>query len=520
MKLTASDARAAFGKVRKDAETLGLFPADSTTQTRLPKLGEREKRIRAGEPDPVSTVSLVLNDAGVLLWREAAPIEPVTDPSMREEPAPSAEGELIELYQYEKLEPNQINEFLTNLDARLNKQPGLWRLRLVAGSSAPEVRHASIVRPSGAARRLLFIHGTFSESRAFFAGIGRASNGAAFLRRIFTEYQEVLAFEHPTLSVSPVLNAFDLHGAMADARGPLDIIAHSRGGLLARWFLEGFGGAGAGDGPYRAVLVGSPLSGTSLASPPRLKDALSMLSNIGAALEMGGAAASVYMPLLAAPLALLKVATSVVSVAAKTPVIDAAISMIPGLASQSRVAMNHELARSDAFAPARPPAYFMVRSNFETEEAAWRFWRWFRKDRIADAATNWIFQGENDLVVDTRAMTELVTPSGGARPRRIPRAHVCDFGTSSRNIAAMVWRPAWIAAHVASDRRRGNGAEKHGRDRGPAPHVSASIGPASTFASFLNPPAHRQGPCRATGPSGERGTAPAHCAACTGRTHA
>ena len=51
--------------------------------------------------------------------------------------------------------------------------------------------------------------------------------------------------------------------------GPLDVIAHSRGGLVTRWALEGFGIGGAG--PFRAVMVGAPIGGTSLASPPQLR---------------------------------------------------------------------------------------------------------------------------------------------------------------------------------------------------------------------------------------------------------
>jgi hypothetical protein len=235
----------------------------------------------------------------------------------------------------------------------------------------------------------------------------------------------VLAFDHPTLAVSPMLNALDLFGLLDRATGPLDIVAHSRGGLVARWMLEGFGGA-LGQGPYRAVLVGSPLGGTSLASPPRLRDALSLLSNFGTALKAAGSATAAYFPLLAAPLALLKVATSVVSLAAKTPALDAAVAMIPGLAGQSRVARSQELDRLRRLACARPPTYYVVQTNFETEDVGWRFWKWFRGDKLKDFATDRIFPGPNDLVVDTRSMTEL------ALSPTLPEAHKHDFGSTGR----------------------------------------------------------------------------------------
>jgi hypothetical protein len=274
----------------------------------------------------------------------------------------------------------------------------------------------------------LLVHGTFSKSDALLDGIERAPNGAAFLKRVFDHYDDVLTFEHPTLSVSPVLNAFDLSRMMAPARGPLDVIAHSRGGLVTRWYLEGFGGPANGGGG-RAVLVGSPLGGTSLASPPRLRSSLSLLSNIGTALKVGGAATVAYFPLLAAPLALLRIATSVVSVAAKTPVIDAAVAMIPGLAGQSRVASNHELERVQAFASAVAPSYFVVQANFEADSPGWRFWKWFRGDRFKDLAADKVFPDANDLVVDSSSMTEFNVAAAGAHAISGDRIH--DFGTTA-----------------------------------------------------------------------------------------
>jgi hypothetical protein len=423
-----ADARDAVKEVEGIAESFAMYSTAFDRDTALPTVGARRRRLRGGEPDPVSTVSLVRNDDGVLLWREDAPSGEVAGRRMRRGVTAATDGELVELYQYEKLEPNEINRMLTTLDGKLNTRTGLWRLDRVAaaGGKPARVDHAAITAPSGKKRRLLLVHGTFSESAAFLHGIAKAPNGNAFLERVFAHYDEVLAFEHPTLSVSPMLNAFDLALLMEKARGPLDIIAHSRGGLVTRWYLEGFAGA-AGDGPYRAILVGAPLGGTSLASPPRLRDSLSLLTNIGTALKVGGAAATVYFPFLAAPLALLKIATSVVSVAAKTPVIDAAVAMIPGLAGQSRVDMNHELDRVRSFALAKPPLYCVVQSNFETESAGWKFWKWFRADKLKDIAADKVFPGPNDLVVDTRSMSEF---AAGAPPA-IPAVRVCNFGTTS-----------------------------------------------------------------------------------------
>lgn len=376
---TAAAARAALREVDGTAASLDMFSTESDGLAEALTVGERRRRLRAGESDPVATVSLVVAQDEVLLWREGGSTVPASERRRYRGVGRGEEGELVELYQYEKLEPNQINDFLTKVDIKLNPRTGLRRVKANATwGGAPPAPDPNVLAPlKDKKRRLLLVHGTFSRSEALLHGIGQAPNGGDFFKRVFAHYDEVLVFDHPTLSVSPVLNAFDLFHQVADASGPLDVIAHSRGGLVTRWFLEGLG-TGLSSSPCRAVLVGSPLGGTSLASPPRLRDSLSMLSNLGTVLKTGGAAAVVYMPLLAAPLALLRVASSVVSAAAKTPVIDAAVSMIPGLAAQSRVDLNHELARVRGFAPAKPPTYYVVRANFETEKAGWKFWKWFR----------------------------------------------------------------------------------------------------------------------------------------------
>lgn len=429
-------ARAALKEVEGAAAKLAMFSTDYEGSVVLPSVGERRRRLRSGDLDPVASVSLVLNDQGVLLWREGAESAASTGWQLRRGMAPAAEGDLVELYQYEKLTPNQVNDFLIELDGELNPavNPGpgpdgkpdaralLRRVDLVPGTAGLTFTPLA-APPQGKKRRLLLVHGTFSKNEAFAEGFARAPNGADFLKRVFAHYDEVLAFDHPTLSVSPVLNAFDLYGLMAKASGPLDLVAHSRGGLVARWFLEGFGAA-LGDGPYRAVLVGSPLGGTSLAAPGRLRAALGLLTNFGTALRVAGAVASAYVPLLVAPLALLKVATAAAGVAAKTPLLDAAVSMIPGLAGQARIARSQEIARLHGLAFAKPPGYFVVQSNFETAAVGWKFWQWFRVEKAKDLAADQIFPGDNDLVVDTGSMSELaLTPT-------LAKANCHDFETS------------------------------------------------------------------------------------------
>ena len=116
-------------------------------------------------------------------------------------------------------------------------------------------------------RSLLFLHGTFSTSHGSFGGLP-----AATMTALSAAYGgRVLALDHPSLSVDPVANARELVARVGSA-GPgagldVDIVAHSRGGLVARALLD------QGGGPVRVgrtVFVGTPNGGTPLADPAHL----------------------------------------------------------------------------------------------------------------------------------------------------------------------------------------------------------------------------------------------------------
>ena len=104
---------------------------------------------------------------------------------------------------------------------------------------------------------LLLLHDTFSTPQATFADwIDDASFTPVF--RAFAG--RCLAFSHPTLGSGLDENLHWLVAQLAHLPGPFDIVAHGRGGLLAR--------AIAADGclPVRRVCqVGTPNNGTPLA---------------------------------------------------------------------------------------------------------------------------------------------------------------------------------------------------------------------------------------------------------------
>lgn len=254
--------------------------------------------------------------------------------------------------------------------------------------------------------------------------------GKNFLARISDTkvYDEVLAFDHYTLSLNPVLNALDLSRRFADCKAPVDVVCHSRGGLVTRWWLEVFN---PNPNPKsKAVFVGSPLNGTSLADPTKLRNALDFLTNIGNTFSLAGQAASTVMPFFTVAVGLMKIFTSITSVGAKLPLIDAMIAMIPGLAAQSMTDTNFELTRLRKQGNRPLPDYYAVMSNFETEEVNWKFWKVFAdwKNRATDAATNLVFDCENDLVVNTSSMTSLFD-SLNLDPKN--RKQVLDFETTN-----------------------------------------------------------------------------------------
>jgi pimeloyl-ACP methyl ester carboxylesterase len=123
-------------------------------------------------------------------------------------------------------------------------------------------------------RILLFLHGTFSTTRAGFGAL--PFEVVAGLCETYGS--RVLAFDHHTLSVDPVENARRFAELVPAGRTvELDIVCHSRGGLVAR--------ALATDDPdhvrvRRVVFAGVPNLGTALADADHMTDMLDRLTTI------------------------------------------------------------------------------------------------------------------------------------------------------------------------------------------------------------------------------------------------
>ncbi|HEX6313462.1 MAG TPA: hypothetical protein VFZ73_01325 [Gemmatimonadaceae bacterium] len=418
---------------RKQDDLFDAFYVDSPGDDDISILRRRRRRVANSLESPVRAVTLVEED-GVLYWRDGVPGRAAGSRRRgRRRGLEETTGTYVMTHEFPALAPNKVIDAIGALDRKLNAAVDVsLRSRLRELRQTPDGGFEFVKRDARGpftGRTLLFVHGTFSNADNMLNEFKLGRRALRFLNRATrgpTKYDQVLFFDHPTLSVSPVMNALELGREMAGTKGKLDVIAHSRGGLVVRWWLEAFGSSlrTTTATPVRAVLAGSPLHGTSLAAPDKIQGAMSLISNIGTFAERTMSLAGVANPFLWVAGKLVEVVVSVTGALARTPLVDALTALIPGLSAQSAVSNNHELSRLRIGPVAVDPAYYAIKSNFETSNPGWKFWRNFRKDRAGDLAADIVFPSGNDLIVDTWSMDDFGVPklklSGKA----------CDFGTS------------------------------------------------------------------------------------------
>lgn len=383
----------------------------SDTETEIPLGGSARKRARF---DPragsrLATVSLV-QDEEVLRWVYDPP--PASPRRRARRAGLGADDQEVVLgFQFLEVPPNEVIGRLEHLDLSMTPSRGLRRWVNGQPAAVPKTR------PKG--RVLLLVHGTFSRGDMYFEEFAATPEGKTFLVKCEKKYETVLTFDHPTLAMSPWLNGLDLAREMSGYTGPIDVICHSRGGLAVAWWLYV-----ARPKVDNVVFVGSPLEGTSLAAPAKLKAALDLLGNLARAIGAMGSAAATAVPMLAVAGGLMKIVGGALSFGGRSPLIDAGVAIVPGLAAQSRVGNNFELQRlfADEW-PGRHRVHAIV-SNYEpatSTEPLWKFWKHFRD--VPGRALNWgadaIFEGPNDLVVDTASMIRL----GNASVVKAQRLH-------------------------------------------------------------------------------------------------
>ncbi len=134
----------------------------------------------------------------------------------------------------------------------------------------------------GGARSLLLIHGIFSHTSATFRGLAEAEFYGR-LRGSGRYGDRIYGFNHVTASESIVASARRLLAALPAEETTYDVVAHSRGGLVARTIVERgeelFGALHRRFRLGRLVLAGVPNHGSELASSEGLAALLRLLQS-------------------------------------------------------------------------------------------------------------------------------------------------------------------------------------------------------------------------------------------------
>lgn len=124
-------------------------------------------------------------------------------------------------------------------------------------------------------RALLFIHGTASSLEGGYEDVP-----TKILEALKEKYPLILGYDHVTLSVTPEDNAKNMlkilkESGLFDTGVKFDVVAHSRGGLVFRSFVELCGGHSNVD---KAIMVACPAGGTNLANPKKWDSVARMIN--------------------------------------------------------------------------------------------------------------------------------------------------------------------------------------------------------------------------------------------------
>lgn len=256
-----------------------------------------------------------------------------------------------------------------------------------------------------AGRALLMMHGTFSRAHNAFGSLSRET-----VEGLHSLYGgRVFAFDHFTLSESPRKNIeWFLDRLPGEIELDLDIIGHSRGGLVSRVLAEKTGDLALGSKKIsvgKVVFAGSPNAGTALADAKHmgaLIDSYTNLLNFFDFLPDNGVT---------------EVLETILTVAKQLAVgtlkgLDGLQSMSPGGPYQEW--MNSSTNGGNGAGGAR---YFALASEFEPSESGLKQ---FVLNRLSDR----IFTGQNDLVVPSASVYD----ENGASGFPIEQRHVFDQG--------------------------------------------------------------------------------------------
>jgi hypothetical protein len=271
------------------------------------------------------------------------------------------------------------------LAARFEAAKRPYRLRSFTpenhgSADVPSLTDAEVAAMCAGGPVLLFIHGTFSTTHG---GFGELPDDT--VRTLQSKYGgRVMAFDHPSLSQGPDDNVRWLLSRLPKSPVQLDIVCHSRGGLVSRVLAESHASAGL-DASHitvrRVIFAGTPNQGTALADPDHMVD---MIDRFTTALTL-----SPTGPVTET----LEAVVTVVKMIG-----HGGLKGLEGLASM--YASGPFLAGLNK-RDGRRSDYFAIASNYEPTDRGLRA----LVSGAADAAVDKIFgDSENDLVVPTEGV--------------------------------------------------------------------------------------------------------------------
>ncbi|MET0999515.1 MAG: CHAT domain-containing protein [Marmoricola sp.] len=269
-------------------------------------------------------------------------------------------------------------------------------------------------------RILLFVHGTFSTTVSAFGALGVDENGKGFLRTAIAAYDAVIGFDHKTLSVDPRENARNLLKRLRRHRPQdqfvIDVITHSRGGLVTRAFAEEVLPAADWPGTVDiAVFVAATNAGTRLADPKRWNDLIDLYTNLASATATGLSVIPGAAPVAVVVGGVVKgigaFVKYLVSYAAEGDDVPGLKAMVPG------GSFIKELNQTQPGQPGPGTNWFVVSSNFhvrlfDDHHNPPEFPRELAV-KLAEGFVDRIFESDNDLVVDTASMPAIDRAVGG-----------------------------------------------------------------------------------------------------------
>lgn len=235
----------------------------------------------------------------------------------------------------------------------------------------------------GSGRALLLLHGTFSRAHNGFGGFSPED-----FENLYRRYEgRVFALDHFTLSEDPRQNAeWFLRQIPDGATLDLDVLTHSRGGLVGRVLAERQGEFSLGSRSLRVgkmVFAATPNNGTVLANPDHFGALIDSMTNL-----------LMFVPDNGVTEMLETVITAAKHIAA---------GAVNGLAGLQSMRPGGEFITELNAGPKGDTNYFALAANFEPTNHGWKV---FAKDRLMDA----IFKDtENDLVVPTGGVHEANT---------------------------------------------------------------------------------------------------------------